>query len=224
LGFLTNAASNIWFSNLRSRVKNYVLQGQPQFHIVTLLTQLDNALEREWYAAQTAQHGWSRTTLALHIKNRLQQRQGGAVTNFQARLPAAESALARETLKDPYLSDFLGLGEEAHEREIENGLTSHISSTSTWPLLMHNSRRQMTSRPSACCCASSITGWWPNMRSSSIDKPIGVAEYQLLRDLPATLEKTLPSIADIEAELSNDVGALHVLDEPDTSNKPNDPS
>ena len=62
------------------------------------------------------------------------------------------------------------------------------------------------------------------MRSSSIDKPIGVAGYQLLRDLPATLEQRLPSIADIEAELSNDVGALHALDEPDTSNKPNDPS
>ena len=79
----------------------------PWFHVVTLLTQLDNAADREWYAAQTVQHGWSRTTLALHIKNRLQQRQGGAVTNFQARLPAAESVLARETLKDPYLFDFL---------------------------------------------------------------------------------------------------------------------
>ena len=62
------------------------------------------------------------------------------------------------------------------------------------------------------------------MRSSSIDKPIGVAEYQLLRDLPATLEQSLPSIVDIEAELSNDVGALDVLDEPDTHNKPSDQS
>ena len=52
---------------------------------------------------------------------------------------------------------------------------------------------------------------------SGIDKPIGVAEYQLLRDLPATLEQSLPSIADIEAELSNDMGArqaLDALDEP----------
>ena len=47
---------------------------------------------------------------------------------------------------------------------------------------------------------------------SGIDKPIGVAEYQLLRDLPATLEQSLPSIADIEAELANEVGALDALD------------
>ena len=89
----------------------------PWFHIVTLLTQLDNASERKWYASQTVAHGWSRTTLALHIKNRLQQRQGGAVTNFVARLPAPDSALAHEALKDPYLFDFLGLGDDAHERE-----------------------------------------------------------------------------------------------------------
>ena len=50
---------------------------------------------------------------------------------------------------------------------------------------------------------------------SGIDKPIGAAEYQLLRDLPATLEQSLPSIADIEAELTSDVGALDALDAPD---------
>jgi hypothetical protein len=40
---------------------------------------------------------------------------------------------------------------------------------------------------------------------SGIDKPIGVAEYQLLRDLPDRLEKSLPSIAEIEAELAGDI-------------------
>ena len=99
----------------------------PWFHIVTLLTQLDQPAERAWYAAQTVQHGWSRSTLALNIKNRLQQRHGGAVTNFAARLPAPDSALAQDTLKDPYLFDFLGLGDDAHEPEIENGLIRHIT-------------------------------------------------------------------------------------------------
>lgn len=73
------------------------------------------------------QQGWSRTTLELHIRNRLHQRQGAAVTNFEARLPAPQSALARETLKDPNLFDFLGLGDEAQEREIEGGLIRHIT-------------------------------------------------------------------------------------------------
>ena len=94
---------------------------------MTLLTQLDQPAEREWYAAQTVQHSWSRTTLALTIKNRLRQRQGSAVTNFEARLPTAESSLAQETLEVPYLFDFLGLGDDAHEREIESGLIRHIT-------------------------------------------------------------------------------------------------
>ena len=94
---------------------------------MTLLTQLDPHAEREWYAAQTVQHGWSRTALALSIKHPLQQRQGSAVTNYEARLPTAESSLAQETLEDPYLFDFLDLGDDAHEREIESGLIRHIT-------------------------------------------------------------------------------------------------
>jgi len=41
---------------------------------------------------------------------------------------------------------------------------------------------------------------------SGIDKPIGMAQYQLLRDLPDALEKSLPSIAEIEAELAGELG------------------
>lgn len=81
-----------------------------------------------WYATQTLQHGWSRTTLAVHIKNRLHLRQGAAVTNFEARLPAPASALALETLKDPYLFDFLGLGDDAQERDLPDALEQSLSS------------------------------------------------------------------------------------------------
>lgn len=99
----------------------------PWFHVVTLLTKLASPAEREWYAQQTVLLGWSRSTLEQNIKNRLQQRQGAAVTNFVARLPAAESALAHETLKDPYRFDFFGLGDDAHERDIEDGLVMSSS-------------------------------------------------------------------------------------------------
>jgi predicted nuclease of restriction endonuclease-like (RecB) superfamily len=84
----------------------------PWFHLVTPLTQVDSDKERGWLAAQTVQQGWSRTTLQIHIKNRLFHRQGQAVSNFEARLPTPQSALAQETLKDPYLFDFLGLFEK----------------------------------------------------------------------------------------------------------------
>ena len=99
----------------------------PWFHIVTLLTKLPTAGTREWYAQRAVAEGWSRTTLELNIRNRLRERQGQAVTNFDARLPAPHSELAHETLKDPYLFDFLGLGDEAQEREIENALVRHIT-------------------------------------------------------------------------------------------------
>lgn len=60
-------------------------------------------------------------------ESRLQERQGGAVTNFPNRLPPLQSDLARDVLKDPYIFDFLGLTESAQERDIENALTRHIT-------------------------------------------------------------------------------------------------
>lgn len=98
----------------------------PWFHIVTLLTQAEPA-EREWYAVHAIAGGWSRQTLQKNLKSQLKQRQGAAVTNFANLLPAPQSALAQETLKDPYLFDFLGLADDAHEREIENALIRHIT-------------------------------------------------------------------------------------------------
>lgn len=99
----------------------------PWFHLVTLLTKVSDPAAREWYASETLRHGWSRATLDVHIKNQLHLRQGGAITNFDRRLPEPHSLLASEALKDPYLFDFLGLGDEAHERDIENALIRHIT-------------------------------------------------------------------------------------------------
>ena len=62
-----------------------------------------------------------------HLDVYKRQRQGAAVSNFIARLPSPDSALAHDTLKDPYLFDFLGLGDDAQEREIESGLIRHIT-------------------------------------------------------------------------------------------------
>lgn len=99
----------------------------PWFHPVTLLTQVEGDAERAWLASQTLQQGWSRAILQSHIKNRLFERQGQAITNFEARLPANQAGLAQESLKDPYLFDFLGLGDEALERDIESALVRRIT-------------------------------------------------------------------------------------------------
>ena len=98
----------------------------PWFHIVVLLTKVPPE-QREWYAAQTVAGGWSRLTLERNIETCIHERLGAAVSNFSSRLPAPQSVLAQETLKDPYLFDFLGLEDDAHERDIENSLIRHIS-------------------------------------------------------------------------------------------------
>ncbi|WP_205765075.1 PDDEXK nuclease domain-containing protein [Aggregatibacter actinomycetemcomitans] len=99
----------------------------PWGHNVLLLNRIKTEEARLFYTQKALAESWSRTTLEIHIKNRLYERQGQAVTNFAARLPAPSSALAQETLKDPYLFDFLSLGEDAQEREIENALVQHIT-------------------------------------------------------------------------------------------------
>ncbi|MGB6242827.1 MAG: PDDEXK nuclease domain-containing protein [Castellaniella sp.] len=103
-----------------------VLAQLPWYHQLALLDKLPSQEARRWYAAQAIEHGWSRNVLVMQIETRLLERKGQAVTNFDARLPAPQSDLARESLKDPYRFDFLGLTEEAQEREIENALVKHV--------------------------------------------------------------------------------------------------
>lgn len=92
-----------------------------------LLTKLKTRDERVWYARQAIEHGWSRNVMWHHISTRLQQRSGQAVTNFDQRLPSPDSELAQQTLKDPYLFDFLGVSEAAMEREIESAMVRHVT-------------------------------------------------------------------------------------------------
>ena len=77
----------------------------PWFHIVTILTKIPDANTREWYAIQTAQHGWARDTLTANINSQLYQRQGAAITNFEKNLPAPHAGIATHILKDPYHFD-----------------------------------------------------------------------------------------------------------------------
>ena len=230
----------------------------PWFHIVTLLTKLSTAEERAWYAQQAVAGGWSRATLEVQIRNRLMERQGQAMTNFEARLPAPHSELAHETLKDPYLFDFLGLGDDAHERDIESALVRHITrfllelgsgfafigrqyrlevdgNEFFIDLLFYHTRlkcyvvvelkatafkpehagqlnfyltavdRQVRSpddNPTIglllCKTQSRLIAEYA---LSGLDKPIGVAEYRLVRALPEALASSLPTVEELESEL-----------------------
>ncbi len=66
--------------------------------------------------------------MALQIDGGLFNRQGGALTNFERTLPAEQSELAQQIIKDPYNFDFLSLSGEAKERAIERGLIQHVQS------------------------------------------------------------------------------------------------
>jgi predicted nuclease of restriction endonuclease-like (RecB) superfamily len=234
----------------------------PWFHLVTVLTSLQDNTLRNWYAREALQRSWPRGTLALQIKNQLHLRQGAAVTNFDERLAPPDAGLASQILKDPYHFDFLGLGDEAHERDIENALIRHITrflmelgagfafvgrqfrlevagEEFFIDLLFYHTRlkgyvvvelkahafkpehagqlnfylstvdaqiKASDDRPTIglllCRNQNRLVAEYA---LSGIDKPIGVAEYQLVRALPDPLDTSLPSIEEIEAELSRDL-------------------
>lgn len=98
----------------------------PWGHNVRILDALSEPAEREFYARQTIEYGWSRNVLIHQIESGLYKRQGKAITNFERTLPSPQSDLAGQLLKDPYAFDFLTLGEDALERDLERCLLDHI--------------------------------------------------------------------------------------------------
>ena len=236
----------------------------PWFHIVTLLTKISEPDLREWYAREAVAHAWSRDTLEGQIKSRLHLRQGNALTNFEQRLAAPHAELAAQILKDPYHFDFLGLGDEAHERDIENALVRHITrfllelgagfafvgrqfrlevegDEFFIDLLFYHTRlkcyivvelKAVAFKPEhagqlnfylaavdaqikapddkptigllLCKTKKRLVAEYA---LSGMDKPMGVAEYQLVRALPEPLDTCLPTIEELEENLSRELDA-----------------
>jgi len=93
---------------------------------LALLDKLDSQEIRLWYARQTIENGWSRDILTMQIESSLHQRQGKALNNFPSALPPADSDMAAQVFKDPYLFDFLGTADPRKEREVEQALVDHV--------------------------------------------------------------------------------------------------
>ena len=100
----------------------------PWFHNCLLLDKVKDTGQREWYIRQTIENGWSRAVLVHQIETDLYQRQvkTSKATNFPGALPSPQSDLVQQTLKDPYIFDFLTLGREAQERDLERALVERI--------------------------------------------------------------------------------------------------
>jgi predicted nuclease of restriction endonuclease-like (RecB) superfamily len=99
----------------------------PWRHHVEIFTKSKSQNEAHFYIQQTIENGWGREILALQIKSQLYARQGNAITNFQHALPEPQSELATQTMKDPYIFDFLTMSKPYHEKDIENQLVGHIT-------------------------------------------------------------------------------------------------
>lgn len=99
----------------------------PWGHNILIFTKAKDINEALFYVHKTIENNWSRDILDLQIKSKLFERQGKAVTNFQSTLPKPLSDLAEQTIKDPYVFDFLTLSESFREKEIENQLLQHIT-------------------------------------------------------------------------------------------------
>ncbi len=98
----------------------------PWGHHLALVSKVADPAARAFYLRQAVENGWSRAILTVQIESGLHQRSGKALTNFAKTLPPEQSDLAQQTLKDPYVFDFLTLGKAARERQLEQGLMDHV--------------------------------------------------------------------------------------------------
>ena len=101
----------------------------PWGHNIVLLDKVADMDERKWYIKKSAENGWSRNILVHQIESKLYQRQvlADKVTNFEHRLPSPQSELAVQTMKDPYVFDFIPFREDMLERDIEQALVRDVT-------------------------------------------------------------------------------------------------
>ncbi len=106
--------------------KNVIFQ-LPWGHIKLIINKIKDTSEAQFYINETIENNWSRDVLALQIKTDLFKRQGKSITNFKNTLPEPFSELAQQTLKDPYIFDFMTMSKPYYEKDIEKQLVSHVT-------------------------------------------------------------------------------------------------
>ena len=99
----------------------------PWRHHIEIIYKCKSISEALFYIKQTINHNWSRVQLVHTIESKLFERQGKAISNFDTQLPIPQANLATELLKDPYNFDFLSLGKDYTERELEEALMQNIT-------------------------------------------------------------------------------------------------
>lgn len=239
----------------------------PWGHIIILIYAISEKQEKSFYIKKIVENSWSRRMLSMQIETNLFKRQGQAVTNFKDKLPAVRSELALATLKDPYIFDFLSIGKEAHEREIEKSLVHHMEKfilelgagfafvgrqyhlevggqdfyidllfyhlklrsyvvvelkdkefkpeyagkMNFYLSVVDDLIKDESDQPSIglilCKTKNNVLAEYA---LRDMTKPIGLAEYRLTESLPENLKTELPTIEELEVELSKDLVAQKV--------------
>lgn len=98
------------------------------YHNIILMDKIDDIEERKWYIKEIVQNGWSSNMLKMQINGSVYERQALAekITNFNFTLPSVQSDLATQTMKDPYLFDFISIKGKVKELQIENAMINKI--------------------------------------------------------------------------------------------------
>lgn len=99
----------------------------PWGHHILIFSKCSSMDEAVFYITQTIEHGWSRDVLAIQLKSNLHARVGQVISNFAHTLPAPQSDLAQQTLKDPYIFDFMAMTAPYNEQDVEQQLIRHIT-------------------------------------------------------------------------------------------------
>ncbi len=105
---------------------NHLLNQIPWGHHILLLEKVKDISIRFWYMNQTIEQGWTREILKAMVESNTYLRQQNIVSNFEQKLPEQQFQLVKQTLKDPYIFDFLTLTDTFTERELELELVKHL--------------------------------------------------------------------------------------------------
>ena len=244
---------------LAAQSKDSILWTIPWFHHVILIEKIKDIPTRCWYMEQTLANGWSRNILALQIEAKAHVRQGKAISNFNTILQFPQSDLAQQTLKDPYIFDFLTMTEPFRERELETELIRHLEKfllelgqgfafvgrqyrldvgeedfyidllfyhlklrafividlkkgkfkpeyagkLNFYCNVVNDRLKHPTDQPTiGLILCQTRDRFLAEYSFTGIDKPIGISTYELTRALPQGLQSALPTVEEIEAELS----------------------
>ncbi|MFN8342907.1 MAG: PDDEXK nuclease domain-containing protein [Cyclobacteriaceae bacterium] len=237
----------------------------PWGHLQVLMDKVTDETKVDFYLAKCVENGWSRAILNEQIKSSLYDRQGTAITNFNERLPHSQSDLAQQTLKNPYLFDFISLSDQARELDVERALIEHLKDFMLelgrgfayvgrqkninvqgddffldllfYNYIMHcfvvfelkvsdfrpefagklnfyvNAINQQIKGPDDKPTIGVLLCKTPNetvVRYSlqGIESPIGVADYQLAKALPAQLTGEIPTVEELETEIDKEYEEL----------------